>query len=133
MLMVDTMYNVLAESVETSFEINSDCIFVVDGKLTETGLIENAAQTCSAIVGKSFFDEGDTEGESNELIGFISAIKSVKIYELPSVNQTIITKANLVSRFDSDSFSICTIKCFIKNGTVLLVESEMNLLIQEVR
>jgi predicted hotdog family 3-hydroxylacyl-ACP dehydratase len=132
MLMVDGMYNVLAESVETSFEIKSDCIFVSDGKLTETGLIENAAQTCSAIVGKSFFDEDDTEGVSNELIGFISAIKSVQIYELPSLNQTIITKANLVSRFDSDSYSICAIKCVIKSGAVLLAESEMNLLIQEV-
>ena len=132
MLMVDGMYNVLAESVETSFEIKSDCIFVSDGKLTETGLIENAAQTCSGIVGKSFFDEDDTEGVSNELIGFISAIKSVQIYELPSLNQTIITKANLVSRFDSDSYSICAIKCVIKSGAVLLAESEMNLLIQEV-
>lgn len=132
MLMVDGMYNVLAESVETSFEIKSDCIFVSDGKLTETGLIENAAQTCSAIVGKSFFDEDDTEGVSNELIGFISAIKSVQIYELPSLNQTIITKANLVSRFDSDSYSICAIKCVIKSGAVLLAESEMNLLIKEV-
>lgn len=132
MLMVDGMYNVLAESVETSFEIKSDCIFVSDGKLTETGLIENAAQTCSGIVGKSFFDEDDTEGVSNELIGFISAIKSVQIYELPSLNQTIITKANLVSRFDSDSYSICAIKCVIKSGAVLLAESEMNLLIKEV-
>jgi len=132
MLMVDQMYNVLAESVETNFKINSDCIFVVDGKLTETGLIENAAQTCSAIVGKSFFHEEDTEGDSNELIGFISAIKSVEIYELPSVDQTIITKANLVSRFDSDSYSICAIKCVIKCGVVILAESEMNLLIQEV-
>ena len=132
MLMVDKMYNVLAESIETSFKINSDCIFVVEDKLTEIGLIENAAQTCSGIVGKSFFDEEDTEGESNELIGFISAIKSVKIYELPSVNQTITTKANLVSRFDSDSYSICAIKCVIKSGTVVLAESEMNLLIQEV-
>ena len=133
MLMVDNMYNVLGESVETSFKIKSDCIFVVDGKLSESGLIENAAQTCSAIVGKSFFDEDDTEGVSNELIGFISAIKSVEIYKLPAVNQTIITKANLVSRFDSDSYSICAIKCVVKCGAVLLAESVMNLLIQEVR
>lgn len=132
MLMVDNMLNVLSESVDTNFKIKKDCLFVANGKLSEAGLIENAAQTCSAIVGKSYFEEDDIEGKGNNVIGFISAIKSVAIYKLPNVGQVINSKANLISRFDSDSYSICTIKCTIENDKTLLAECVMNLLIQEV-
>lgn len=131
MLMVDTMFNIKLESVETDFKIKSDCIFVTNNKLSESGLIENAAQTCSAIVGKSYFEVDDVEGKGNKVIGFISAIKSVSIFELPEVEQTIITKASLISRFDSNSYSICTIKCTIENDVAVLANCEMNLFIQE--
>ena len=133
MLMVDTMFNVRAESVETEFKIKSDCIFLTkNNDLSESGLIENAAQTCSAIVGKSYFDEDDLKGVGNKVVGFISAIKSVSIYSLPFVDQVINTKAYLISRFDSDMYSICTIRCSIEREMDLLAECDMNLFIQEV-
>jgi len=133
MLMVDNLLSINDESVETNFLINSDCIFVNENVLSESGLIENAAQTCSAIVGKSFFDEEDTEGENNEVVGFISGIKSFNIIKLPSLKEIIITTANLISRFDAQGYSICAIKCTIKNENSVLAECEMNLFIQEVK
>ena len=96
MLMVDTLLSIDNESVKTDFLITSDCIFVDDNVLSESGLIENAAQTCSAIVGKSYFDEEDVEGKNTKLVGFISGVKSFNIIKLPQLNETIVTTANLI-------------------------------------
>jgi hypothetical protein len=52
---------------------------------------------------------------------------------LPMVNQTIKTSATLVSRFDTDEYSICTMKCATYQDKNLLLESEINLFIQEVK
>ncbi len=132
MLMVDEMLYIDCEKVITSFFIKPDCIFVENGKMQEVGLIENSAQTCSAIVGKSYFDEDDTQGHSNKLVGFISVIKSINIYNLPSVGDEIITHSNLISKFDADNYTICTMSCEIQNKGEKIAEFVMNLFIQEV-
>ncbi|WP_250629595.1 ABC transporter permease [Aureibaculum algae] len=132
MLMVDTLLSIDNESVKTDFLITSDCIFVDDNVLSESGLIENAAQTCSAIVGKSYFDEEDVEGKNTKLVGFISGVKSFNIIKLPQLNETIVTTANLISRFDADGYSICALNCSIENAEIVLAECVMNLFIKEV-
>jgi predicted hotdog family 3-hydroxylacyl-ACP dehydratase len=131
-LLVDGMLSIDDEHVTTSFEIQPDCIFVCDNNFNELGLIENAAQTCSSIVGKSYFEDDDLEGEGTKLIGFISAIKKVTIHGCPIVGETIISKAILKSRFDADHYSLCTIQCSISNSNKELLSCEMNLFIQEV-
>lgn len=132
-LMVDDVLSIDDEHVATSFKIESSCIFNDNGYFNEVGLVENAAQTCSAIVGKSYFEDDDIEGKGTKLIGFISAIKNVTIKECPKVNTTIISKANLKSRFDTDAYSICTLECIISQDDKELVSCEMNLVIQELK
>lgn len=131
-LMVDTLLSLDDEHVTASFLIKPDCIFINNGVFNEIGLIENAAQTCSSIVGKSYFEDVDPTGERVKLIGFISAIKKVDILDFPEVGQTIISKAKLLSRFDSNGFSICTLQCNITAADIELLSCEMNLFIQEV-
>ena len=75
MLMVTRLVHIDDASVHTQFNVTEDCVFVKNEILSETGLIENAAQTCSAIVGQSYFDKDDLQGEGNNLVGYISAIK----------------------------------------------------------
>ena len=112
MLMVDLILNIDSTSVETIFLIEKDNIFVDNEVFIEAGLIENTAQTCSAIVGKKyFFDDNGIENENVNVIGFISALKSVKIHALPKVGDTIITKAILVSKFTTDDYTLCTMSC----------------------
>jgi len=131
-LMVDHLLSIDDEHVSTSFKINPDCVFVNDNVFNEGGLIENAAQTCSSIVGKSYFEHDDLEGEGPKLIGFISAIKKVSIYNCPKIGETIISNANLKSRFDSDHYSICTLECTISSSNKELLSCELNLFIQEI-
>ncbi|MDO6758587.1 ABC transporter permease [Tamlana sp. 2_MG-2023] len=131
-LMVDSVISIDDEHVATSFKIRQDDIFVVDGVFSEVGLVENAAQTCSSIVGKSYFDEDDVEGEGAKLIGFISAIKSVKVSACPKVGETIRSDANLVSRFDADDYSICTLSCTVSTSDKELLSCVLNLFIQKI-
>jgi len=132
MLMVDLILDIDANFVETIFLIKEDNIFVQNNVFIEAGLIENTAQTCSSIVGKKyFFDEDGTENENVNVIGFISALKNVKIHSLPKVGETIITKANLVSKFAGDDYTLCTMSCNSSVEDQILLECEINLFIQK--
>ncbi|KRD11294.1 ABC transporter permease [Flavobacterium sp. Root901] len=132
MLMVDLILDIDASFVETTFLIKEDNIFVQNNVFIEAGLIENTAQTCSSIVGKKYyFDENGTENENVNVIGFISALKNVKIHSLPKVGETIITKADLVSKFVGDDYTLCTMSCQSSVEDQILIECEINLFIQK--
>jgi predicted hotdog family 3-hydroxylacyl-ACP dehydratase len=132
MLMVDKFIDIDDQQVETIFEIKQDNIFVQNRFFVEVGLVENAAQTCSSIVAQSYFmDENNQEKDDVEVIGFISAIKSIKIHALPKIGDTITTKAALISKFITDEYSLCTMSCQTFNNQELLLEGEINLFIQE--
>ncbi|KIO51128.1 ABC transporter permease [Flavobacterium hibernum] len=132
MLMVDLILDINSSFVETTFLIKEDNIFVDNNIFVEAGLIENTAQTCSAIVGKKyFFEEDGTENENVNVIGFISALKNLKIHSLPKTGNTIITKANLVSKFIGDDYTLCTMSCESLFEDKLLLECEINLFIQK--
>ena len=129
MQMVDTITHINDTSIVTSFQIKEDCILLDNGYFTESGLIENMAQTCSAIVGQFFFDKNG-EG-SKYVIGYISAIKKAEIFDLPEVTQTIRTEASLLSRYDDKGYSICAMDCAAYYQQHLLATAQMNLFIKE--
>lgn len=134
MLMVDVLEEITATSVISVFKIKEDNVFVENNYFSEVGLIENAAQTCSSIVGQTFFITEENEiKEDVKLVGFISGIKKASVFMLPKVNDTIKTTATLISRFDTDDYSICTMKCVTSQNENLLLEAEINLFIQEVK
>lgn len=130
-LMVDMIHKMDETTVETVFEIKSDNIFINNGFFAEAGLIENAAQTCSAIVAKDFFIENNTDKKAVEVIGFISAIKKLQVFSLPKSGTTITTKSTLISNFITEDYSLCTMNCKTFDGEKLLLDGEINLFIQE--
>lgn len=132
-LMVDHVLTIDDDHVSTCFLIKEDCLFNDSGILNEAGMIENAAQTCSSIVGKSYFDDDDLEGEKTKLIGFISAIKKITISNCAKVGATIITKAQIKSRLNTDEFTMCSIDCNISEDNKELLSCEINLVIQELK
>lgn len=132
-LMVDKVLSLGEKHVSTSYYVSKDSVFAKNGFFVEAGLVEFAAQTCSSIVGKSYFDDDDIEGKGTKLIGFISAIKKVEVFSCPCVGSTIIAKAILISRYDSDEYCICTLQCDIYEAEKVLLSCQMNLFIQEVK
>lgn len=127
MLMVDGIRSITSEGVECEFYISPDSVFAENGYLSESGMIENAAQTSSCIVAQTYFLE-ETE---NEVIGFISSIRSVVLHGRPATGTTIITRAELLSRFDSENYSTCRVLCRTFQEEILLLEGEINLFIRE--
>ena len=129
MQMVDTITDISNTHVVTEFKVTDSCIFVENGMFAEVGLIENMAQTCSAIVGQFLFGIEDT---SNYVIGYISAIKKLEIFTLPRVQQTVTAEAELLSRFDSDEYYICSMRCDAFVGDILMATAELNLVIKNL-
>ncbi|MBB6370952.1 ABC transporter permease [Chryseobacterium shigense] len=126
MLMADYILELTKEKVVTSFEIKGDNIFVHNNEFAEAGLIENLAQTCSSILGQSFFENPEAD---TKVIGFITNIKKIEIFALPKVGDKIISKASLISLYEN----ICNIFCETFNNDEILIRAEINLFIQEVK
>lgn len=105
MIMVDTIEE-CDENTITTFEILSDNIFVDGGVMREPGLMENMAQTAAARAGYLTKKHG-----LQPKIGFIGAIKKMKVEALPKVGETI--RTTLENKGDFDAFSIveCTVTC----------------------
>ncbi|MDR0228216.1 MAG: ABC transporter permease [Flavobacteriaceae bacterium] len=132
MLMVDIIQEITADFVSTSFVVTPDNLFVSKGQLQEVALIENAAQTCSAIVGQSFFfDEEHKEIENITVLGFISSMKKVTIFRLPNIGDQLITKATLVSKIVGDETVICVIEVEITIDLEAIFKAEINLFLQK--
>ena len=124
--MTDYILELTQEKVITSFEIRPDNIFVINDEFLEAGLIENVAQTCSSILGQSFFQNPEVE---TKVIGFITNIKKIEIFALPKVGDNIISKASLISQYEN----ICNIFCETFINEKLLIRAEINLFIQELK
>jgi predicted hotdog family 3-hydroxylacyl-ACP dehydratase len=132
MLMVD-MITAMDGKRSYFFEIKPDNIFLNEGIFVESGLIENAAQTCSAIVAKDYYvDQDNQDKQSVSVIGFISALKTLKIHALPKIGSTIYTNATLASKFITETYTLCTMNCTTTCDDQTLLEGEINLFIQQM-
>ena len=130
-LMVDKVLKLDDQRVTASFKILKKSVFVKEGRFLEEGLVEFAAQTCSAIVGQNFFDDDDSSGDRIKLIGFISSIKQLSIFSTPVIGSELIARAQLESTFDGGNYIISTMSCDIFEGEKKLLSCELNLFIQE--
>jgi predicted hotdog family 3-hydroxylacyl-ACP dehydratase len=92
-VMVDKMVHYDSIFTRTEFEIKPENIFIEEGKLLEAGLIENIAQTCAVRLGYV-----NTHIQNNEVrLGFIGALKALKINKLPEVNSILETTIEVVN------------------------------------
>ncbi len=94
--MIDNLLEVSSESFKTDFRILPDNIFLDQAVLREFALIENIAQTSSAglVFSKMYSDKKNTNG-------YIGGISKLLLYELPQVNDTIITIVNVKAHLEN--------------------------------
>lgn len=90
-VMVDTVLQADSKVSKTAFEIKEDNLFVVNGLFTEPGLVENMAQTAAAGTGYRYQQKGEVVP-----VGFIGAIKNLKIYELPKTGDVLHTAITIL-------------------------------------
>ena len=83
-------FEMMTSSTETF--ISEDNIFVDNGRLSASGMMENIAQTCAARIG--FYNKYILHKDVQ--VGFIGAVNDYVIDELPSVGTTITTKVDII-------------------------------------
>ncbi len=97
-VMVDNLIEATQELCETSFKVEPDNIFIKEGILQETALLENIAQTCAAGFGYVRSGKGEKPG-----LGFIGGINKVIVHKLPAVNCSITTKVSVLHQLENIS------------------------------
>ncbi|NQY30023.1 MAG: hypothetical protein HRT69_11200 [Flavobacteriaceae bacterium] len=93
-VMVDTLVSFNESEVVSSYKIEESNIFYDGSAFTESGLIENMAQTVALHTGYDFFIKNEQAPT-----GYIGSIKKVSIVVLPLLNEVITTKATILHEF----------------------------------
>lgn len=120
--MVDGLIEQTEKSTTSRLILNSKNIFCCDGVFVEAGLIENMAQTAALRVG--YFSSLKKE---NPPIGFIGALKRIKIHKLPNDSDTLNTKITVLNNL----MNVSIIKGEVFSNGILIAEGEMNIFLQE--
>lgn len=102
LVMVDSLVAISPDDSEicSGLKISADNIFCRNGKFTEPGLIENAAQTAALRMG--FLAKRDSLPVQ---IGFIGAFNKLKINRLPNVYDEI--RTTLKVKFEVMGIVLC--------------------------
>lgn len=121
-VMIDTLTYCEGTTTKTTFKIEENNVFVKNGILHEPGIIENIAQTAAAKAGYEVKKLG-----AEPLLGFIGAVKDLKIHAFPKVGEvletTVVIKAEVMGVTLIEGNSVC-------NG-VKIAECEMKIFIQK--
>ncbi len=107
----------------TQTQVKSDNLFVEQGHFSATGLIENIAQTCAARIGyvnKYILKKGIQ-------IGFIGAIRNLRIHRLPKVGETLTTTVDV----REEVFGMTLADARVEADGELLVETEMKIAVKQ--
>lgn len=129
MLMVDEVIQLDDRYIETNFWIEESNIFNENGLFNAIGVIENAAQTCSGIVGWPYFELNNND-KNYKIDGFIAKIQSAEIYQLPEIKSQIITKGELISMHPIEERYNCKMDCKTYFNHQLIAHSIFTLIIQ---
>ena len=118
-IMVDTLMHFDEVITRTRMQVKADNIFVEKNNLTESGIIENIAQTCAARTGyiNKYILFKKVE------IGFIGSVRDLIINELPSVGDELNTTIEVISEI----FAITLVKAEVKVGDKLIAFCEMKI------
>ncbi len=121
MIMVDRLISSNESTSVSKLSITKDNIFCKDGHFYEPGLIENIAQTAALRSGYEALQSG-----TKPAIGYIGAVKKMKIYNLPTDEDILNTKITIQTQL----LNVLIIKGIIIVGDAVIAEGEMNIFLQ---
>lgn len=91
--MVHDLLEASDEHAVTRLHVADTNVFAANGFLAEPGLVENIAQTAAVHVGFQCTKKGLPIP-----IGYIAAIRDLKINQLPAVGTTVTTRVNITNK-----------------------------------
>ncbi len=90
-VMVDVLWRADESSAETGLTVAADNIFVEDGRLRESGVIEHVAQSAATFNGYGFRLRGIAP-----TLGYIAEIKRFRVDVLPAVGSRLRTEISIL-------------------------------------
>ena len=121
-VLISRIYKSDDTTVVTGFDITDEHIFAHHGKLTESGIIENMAQSAASRAGYAAI-----QNNTKPVVGFIGNIKDLIIYQLPSIGTELLTE--VVTKTQVMNVSIIEAKSYSNN--TLIASCEMKIFLQE--
>ena len=120
-VMVDKLISAADKKTVSGFTIKADNIFIENGIMQEPGIIENIAQ--SAALGVGYVCSVKNEKVP---LGFIGAVKNLKIFDLPKVGEEINTEIQV--DYEVFEATLITGKVFLKER--LIAQCEMKIFLK---
>ncbi len=90
-VMIDKLFYFSEKKIVSGFNITSENILVDSTHFSAPGLIENMAQTVALHTGYSFYLK-----QQPAPTGYIGAIKNATIFELPLIDQNLVTTVKIL-------------------------------------
>ena len=112
-------FNCETYACKTSFLISENTLLVENNQLTEAGILENIAQTCAVQIGfvNKYILKKDIQ------IGFIGAVKNVKITNFARLGDTLETTIEILTEFADMKIAYC--KVSVENQ--IIAEGELKI------
>jgi hypothetical protein len=112
----------------SEFHVEKDHLFVRDGKLLPSGLMENIAQTSALRSGYHFANQMQAGGEMKEPpIGFIGALKNFVVIDLPSVGSVLKTTVTVLHEVMGMQVVEASVQC----GRNVIATCEMKIFLSQ--
>jgi hypothetical protein len=121
-VMVSKLLHTDVNITRSSFTVNGDNVFVKDNLFQEAGLMENIAQTAALRAG--YLAEIEDRPVA---IGYIGAVSSFEIFDLPKVDDEIITEITV----ENQIFDITVLSGRVWLNKNLMAKCEMKLFISK--
>ncbi|MDR3339495.1 MAG: hydroxymyristoyl-ACP dehydratase [Candidatus Symbiothrix sp.] len=118
LVMVDAFYGIEGSRSFSGLTIGENNLLVENGLLNESGIIEHIAQSCSLRVGYLCKQQNMPVP-----VGYIGAVRKMKIYDLPRVGQQLFTTIDILS----EVFDITLVSAEVTAGETLIAVCEMKI------
>ena len=122
MVMVGQLVEVGEMFAVTRFIIESGNIFLEGGQFTESGMVENIAQTAAAMVGYQCRVENKPVP-----VGYIAALKNLLVKERPAVGSTITTRVTVTNTV----FDVTIVQGVVEQDDTQLCNCELRILVKQ--
>ncbi|MBO4596498.1 MAG: pseudouridylate synthase [Bacteroidaceae bacterium] len=122
-VMISSLVRFDMQTTVTETVVSADNLFVEDGVFTAPGIVENIAQTCAARIGyvnKYILKKGIQ-------LGFIGAIRDLKVKDLPKVGERITTSISVIDSV----FGMTLVDAVVMNNGAEVASAQMKIAVKE--
>lgn len=123
-IMIDRLIHFDRKDTVTNFTVREDNIFLENGQLDASALVENIAQTCAARMGYvNLYVNKDSVK-----LGFIGSIKNMQINRTALLGETLTTTISVVEEI----MRLTLVTASIKIGEEEIVTGEMKIALSDI-